>query len=508
MSLPWELSDECTSYKKQKSVNNMSSARAPLVEGEVDPKGRATKKVKPRSVDGTVSEVVKDVEPPVSFKEALLNEGGGESDDGVEFEDWNDEDLPENRWYKEVEEPMEMAVGEKTTGGIPEIMVSDKEIAEWSKEWEKTLVVNVLGKKVNYKMMESKAKRDWARRGGVKVIDMPRGFFAVHFEADEDYKHALFEGPWMVADHYLLVQRWRPNFLSSAKNESRVAVWVRIPELPLELYNKTFLERVGKALGSFLRMDHLTCIQSRGRFARFCAEIDLAKPLTPVVMFRGEKIKLEFEGLHAVCFKCGVYGHRSETCYVHKPELQTPVHAPVEELQKVVELGQKGDVDRDGSKSVSKEKSSSVAESTMVDGDKGTNPEEGGEEGSYGPWMLVKRNKKNKGQMHYDPNARKAHDGNWPISNHRPGAERANGPSQVRVYKDKGKKVKGNEDGEQSRVNKDPPNGPSGGPPLVIYEDQSMAMDARTSSSTVIVKRPNGGKSPIGPKGEGLQKSC
>lgn len=28
----------------------------------------------------------------------------------------------------------------------------------------------------------------------------------VNFESVEDYRHVLFEGPWMVADHYMLIQ--------------------------------------------------------------------------------------------------------------------------------------------------------------------------------------------------------------------------------------------------------------------------------------------------------------
>lgn len=55
------------------------------------------------------------------------------------------------------------------------------------------------------------------------------------FESDEDYKHLLFEGPWMVADHYLLIQRWWPNFLKNAYKVTKVAVWIRIMELLFEL---------------------------------------------------------------------------------------------------------------------------------------------------------------------------------------------------------------------------------------------------------------------------------
>lgn len=49
-------------------------------------------------------------------------------------------------------------------------------------------------------------------------------------------------------------------------------------------------------------MDHLTKIQSLGQFARICVEVNLAKPLVPHVIVRGEKFKLEYEGLHSICF--------------------------------------------------------------------------------------------------------------------------------------------------------------------------------------------------------------
>ena len=33
------------------------------------------------------------------------------------------------------------------------------------------------------------------------MIDMDCNYFLVYFAHEEDYKHALFEGPWMVANH-------------------------------------------------------------------------------------------------------------------------------------------------------------------------------------------------------------------------------------------------------------------------------------------------------------------
>lgn len=136
------------------------------------------------------------------------------------------------------------------------------------------------------------------------------------FESDEDYKHLLFEGPWMVADHYLLIQRWWPNFLKNAYKVTKVVVWIRIMELLFELYNDKFIKRLGATSGTLLKVDRLTLIHSRGQLARICVEVDLAKPLIPQVVLRGEIVNLEYGGLHSVCFNCGVYGHRASACKV------------------------------------------------------------------------------------------------------------------------------------------------------------------------------------------------
>lgn len=217
--------------------------------------------------------------------------------------------MPENRWYREEDDHSRFQ-----NGLVPVVQISEKELTEWYKEWKLTLIINVLGKKVNFRVLENKINRDWARSGPVDIIDMPRRFYTVRFTNEDDYKHVLLEGPWMVAEHYILIQRWRPNFLKSARSQSRVAVWVRIPELPLEFYHDRFFAKVGAILGVLLKVDRLTSIHSRGQFARVCVEVDLSKPLIPQVEVLGEVINLEYEGLHSVCFSCGIFGHHAADC--------------------------------------------------------------------------------------------------------------------------------------------------------------------------------------------------
>lgn len=84
------------------------------------------------------------------------------------------------------------------------------------------------------------------------------GWFFIGIFLNGRRSFALFEGPWMIADHYLIVQRWRPMFLQVAEQIRKVAVWVRIPRLPLELFNTQFLWRIGSGLGSMLKVDKVS----------------------------------------------------------------------------------------------------------------------------------------------------------------------------------------------------------------------------------------------------------
>ncbi|RYR40565.1 hypothetical protein Ahy_A09g046315 [Arachis hypogaea] len=62
--------------------------------------------------------------------------------------------------------------------------------------------------------------RDWTKKGKINVINMDRDYFLVHFSDEVNYLHALMEGLWMIAEHYLIVQRCRPFFLSSKNGRS------------------------------------------------------------------------------------------------------------------------------------------------------------------------------------------------------------------------------------------------------------------------------------------------
>lgn len=71
---------------------------------------------------------------------------------------------------------------------------------------------------------------------------------------------------------------------------------------------------MGTVVGKVTKIDRHTKESLRGRFARVSVEIDLQSKLVPLIWVNDTLQKVEYEGLHMICFSCGAYGHRVETC--------------------------------------------------------------------------------------------------------------------------------------------------------------------------------------------------
>ncbi|KAI9113048.1 hypothetical protein K1719_015980 [Acacia pycnantha] len=254
------------------------------------------------------------------------------------------------------------------TGQLSRLQVSTDKYNAWCKPFMNSVIVKLLGKSVNVGFMRLRMEEMWASKGPMRVTPLNNGYFLVSFSSTGDRGYALQEGPWMIADHYLLVQRRRPNLNPwKADNQKRVAVWVRIPDLPHELYNVESIRRIGNMIGKTLKIDRTTTFLEMGGFTRMYVEVDLQKPLLLGFCHFGDERRFVYEGLHLVCFTFGKYGHRMEQCTSQGPS-QEPA----------------------GSTAKGPLVASAVPETTrkedVVGGLKGNNHHV-----SYGPQMLVKR---------------------------------------------------------------------------------------------------------------------
>ena len=60
------------------------------------------------------------------------------------------------------------------------------------------------------------------------------------------------EGPWFIREHFLAIKPWEPYFKALEAKLNSIAVWVRLPELPIEFYDLEVLKEIGSVIGSVL----------------------------------------------------------------------------------------------------------------------------------------------------------------------------------------------------------------------------------------------------------------
>nr|POE70958.1 hypothetical protein CFP56_49572 [Quercus suber] len=176
--------------------------------------------------------------------------------------------------------------------------------------------------------------------GKMECIDLGNEFFLIRFSIVEDRARVLKGGPWFVGGHYLSIRCWEPNFMVETAKLSAVAVWIRLPGLPIEYYEPSVLRDIGLAIGP----------------------VNFDKPIVKLIKIGGIRQPMQYEGINALCFSCGRVGHKTEGCPYR-------VKMP-EQVEKTV-----GDSEAHGSHELRKD---------HVDPDSG----------DFGPWVLVARNRK------------------------------------------------------------------------------------------------------------------
>lgn len=110
----------------------------------------------------------------------------------------------------------------------------------------------------------------------------------------------------------------------------------------------------------------------RGKFARLCVEVDITKPLLAKFWLKRKVRRIEYEGVHLICFICRTYGHNAELCTQSQ-----------QESDKLTEQAQGTD------KPNGEWRQPRTRKDNHQDNSPETKPEV---KEAYGPWMIAARN--------------------------------------------------------------------------------------------------------------------
>ncbi|KAL9830901.1 putative transcription factor interactor and regulator CCHC(Zn) family [Arabidopsis thaliana] len=198
--------------------------------------------------------------------------------------------------------------------GEPVITIGSEVLEVMNTLWKNCMIVKVLGRSLSIAVLSRRLREMWKPKGAMHVLDLPRNFFMIRFEFEDEYLAALTGGPWRAFGSYLMVQAWSPDFDPLRNDIVTTPVWVRLTNIPLNLYYKSVLMGIAKGLGKPIKVDLTTLHFDRARFARICVEVNLAKPLKGTIMINGERYFVAYEGLSNICSFCGLYGHLVHSC--------------------------------------------------------------------------------------------------------------------------------------------------------------------------------------------------
>lgn len=121
---------------------------------------------------------------------------------------------PQDGWARKGFQPQEEeVVSEDDTmddgtfkSEFPIIPVTKEEKERLRRPWRRSLIIKVLGRTVNYTYLQQRLQWMWRPEGVFDLIAISDDYFIAKFESLKDYEYAKFEGPWMILDHYLVVQ--------------------------------------------------------------------------------------------------------------------------------------------------------------------------------------------------------------------------------------------------------------------------------------------------------------
>ncbi|GAV92184.1 DUF4283 domain-containing protein [Cephalotus follicularis] len=219
------------------------------------------------------------------------------------------------------------------------------------KSWANTLVGYFVGKRIPFKVVKEQLEKKWGKWGSVKVISGANGNFLFKFDNSATCDLVLSNGPWEVWGAYLALRRWEEGMSLSKDSFSSIPVWVKLANVPPELWTRPGLSYVASALGVPLCMDAATSAGNRLNFARVCVEMKASSSFPNSFKVRCRsgilaEVMVQYVWKPSVCSACRVFDHSSKQCNLVEDKT---LPAQAEGEVNVQILPQKEPVTREGS---------------------------------------------------------------------------------------------------------------------------------------------------------------
>lgn len=149
------------------------------------------------------------------------------------------------------------------------------------------------------------------------ISRLMKDWYSFHFLKESDVE-IIFKNPWVYGRSFLALSLWYAGFDPLKNTPSNCLIWVKLPNLPLELWTEESLAKIGNSIGRFIYVDPWC----RGETDKRVAWVLIEKPYKGVypdlleIAWEDSKIiqRLDFWGIPFRCSFCHKTGHLIRNC--------------------------------------------------------------------------------------------------------------------------------------------------------------------------------------------------
>ncbi|KAE9465719.1 hypothetical protein C3L33_02375, partial [Rhododendron williamsianum] len=217
-----------------------------------------------------------------------------------------------------------------------EIFLSHADVVESEEECRKSLFGKVISQKSpNLFGLKNTMEKVWGNPKDFRVLAIGDGIFQFIFPSELDATRVLRGKPWFFNNHFLILERWKPNIPPKNYCYDIIPIWVQAWGIPLQFLSKDVGVKLGLKFGDVDDVVIPPAGSREGRFIRIRTYFNVMQPLKRGCMIRFASnspvwVEFRYEKLPSFCRYCGCVGHEMLNCDKRFLDLENEVVQPLQ----------------------------------------------------------------------------------------------------------------------------------------------------------------------------------
>lgn len=135
------------------------------------------------------------------------------------------------------------------------------------RDWSNALIIKLLSHTVGYNFLVRRLNELWKICSRMDVIDVGNDTYVVQITNIEEVHQALYEGPSITANHYLMVRQCYHDLDLDKFSISNLSVWIRFPNYQWSITMRISLLKIVRLFGNPLKVDNTPMSAKMGQFS-------------------------------------------------------------------------------------------------------------------------------------------------------------------------------------------------------------------------------------------------